>query len=236
MAAEFFRSVIINDDLGWRVVLPPVLLLTIWTAVAITGWLETLRYSKFGELPRAAIAGLSMVVFLGTMGIGSTARFLADAVKEQKVDYATMTLLRHFRLQPLAWSRVRELTSTRDIIAVNPESFKQVTSWTANAPFSLFGDRCTLVSDSSTPLVFSHHADRSRFTSDLAFVTNFFNGTPGKRDIWRLAVRFRARALLVTPLDALWNNGALDGNRYYNLAVETPDYRVYLKKPNQDGR
>jgi hypothetical protein len=235
LVAEFFRSVIINNDLGWRVVLPPVLLLIIWTAVAITDWLETLRRSRFGQLPRAAMAGISIVIFLGTWGLGYSVRFVGEAVKHREGDSASTRLGQYFMKQPLAWKRVRELTSAQDIVAVNPKSFEYITTWTANAPFSLFGDRCTLVSDSSTPLVFSHQASRDRFTSDLKFLIHFFNNTPSQREISRLAVDFQARALLVTPLDTLWNNGALDGNQYYALAVDAPEYRVYIEKRTEDA-
>jgi hypothetical protein len=84
-----------------------------------------------------------------------------------------------------AWQRVRDLTSPRDIVAVNPKSFERVTAWTASAPVSLFADRDTLLSDSSTPLVFSQRVVRWRFTRELTFLQGRTepkrHSTPGSR-------------------------------------------------------
>jgi hypothetical protein len=141
-----------------------------------------------------------------------------------------MELARDFRKQTRAWQRVHELTAPTDVVAVNPVSFKQVTMWTANAPMSLFSDRNTLVSDASTPLVFSRQVNEDRFWSDLAFLRRFFNKTVRASDVERLALEYRAQAILVTPRDALWNYPVLDESPYYFRAAGTPDYRIYRRR------
>ncbi|MFC1641769.1 hypothetical protein ACFL5O_03640, partial [Myxococcota bacterium] len=175
LVALLSHSVIINNDLGWRVVIPPLMLLLVWAAVAVTDWLRSLEHCASPMQKRVDLGRLLAVTVLGTIGLGHSARFVMQGL--WRGDVTDTELLRDFRRQPQAWRTVRALTAPHDIVAVNPTAFEDVTEWTANAPMSLFADRATLVSDTSTPLVFGHHMNAFRFHSDLGFLIRFFNKT-----------------------------------------------------------
>ncbi len=77
--AQFMKSVIVNNDLGWRVVLPAVLLLCVWTTATLSGWVDALRNSRQGATFQRALCGVVVASVVAGMGLVASLRFASTA-------------------------------------------------------------------------------------------------------------------------------------------------------------
>ncbi|MGO8919055.1 MAG: hypothetical protein ACLQJR_24400 [Stellaceae bacterium] len=120
-----FVSTIANNDLGWRAVLPAVLVLTVFAAAGLTRWLAS-------PARRAAAAALVLLA----LGLPGGLKLLRDNAvgisAPSDSEFASSTAL---------WQAVREETAPAERVANNPLFLGDMIRWPVNLSWALFADR-----------------------------------------------------------------------------------------------
>ena len=208
------RSVVAdNNDLGWRAVLPAVLLLIAFAAVAISRW----------PLGAARLcAGLAAVGALLT---------LPDALPLLREDfYASPTPdERLLAATPPLWRAVRRHTAPNERVADNPRFLDDMTPWPANISWALMANRRSCYAGNELAIAFAPIPAARRDAVEAQFA-RVFAGAPEADDIRQLADRFHCDVIVVTPQDGAWRRDPFAPGEVYRLVEARPDaWRIYRR-------
>jgi hypothetical protein len=200
-----------NNDLGWRGVLPAVMLLIIFAAIGLS---RALR--KPASL--AAIAALALVVGGLPKGAMDTyGNIIAEPQRSSKLFAAT----------PAMWEPVRSHSQASDRIANNPLFLQELTPWPINISWALLSNRrsCYAGSDYVTP--FSSLTQPRREEVDAQF-TRIFSGNATSDDLWILATQYDCRVMVVSVQDGAWDRDPFASHPAYQLVESDPAaWRIY---------
>ena len=120
------RSVVANNnDLGWRAVLPAILLLIVFAATVISRW----------PAPGARIAGV-----MAALGVVLALPDTFQLIREDLFASPTPSE-RQFAASPPMWQAVRRYAATEERIANNPAFLGDATPWPVNISWALLGNR-----------------------------------------------------------------------------------------------
>lgn len=210
-------STVLNNDLGWRAVLPGAMLLTAFAAAGLARW----------TTPARRLAALALLAIALVDGAG----FLAGALRGKP-----STSAREFARAPALWEAVRRHSGPTDRIANNPASLAGMTPWPANIGWALLADRrsCYAGWEFARPFAQLPPAEVDRLDRDVRAV--FEGGSEG--DAARgLLLRLGCRFVLATAADGAWKARTFDRIQDLKLIDEAPgEWRLYRFEPTTAAR
>lgn len=201
-----------NNDLGWRAILPALLVLTAAAAALLAS----------ARGPRAA--GLRAVA-LGTVVLGlphgsAIAIHNLYGVPRPEADAA-------FADTPALWAAVRRYAAPDERVANNPLFLAEMTGWPVNISWALLADRSSCFAGSELALAFAPVPTARREAINDRFV-RVFAGDASDDDLAVMVERFGCRVAVVTPRDGAWERDPFAGSRRFGLADEAPGrWRIY---------
>ena len=206
-----FASTIANNDLGWRGVLPGVLVLTIFAAAGLARWLASGR-----TLVAAAALGCLVLA-------------LPDGVAISR-DNAEGTLAPSAPLlaeSPDLWAAVRRHAAPDERVADNPLLLADSVRWPVNISWALFANRRSCYAGWNLARAFvplpEAEIDRIERLFDRVFA-----GEAQPQDVEALARRYDCRVVAVTPGDGAWTRDPFAGSGLYRLVEERDaQWRIY---------
>ncbi len=199
-----------NNDLGWRAVLPGLLLLIVFAAAG----LSRLRFG-LSPVPVAAVA----LILLAVPGGVSIA--LRNMTGTPGIDD------RAFAQTPPLWQAVRRVTPAAERIANNPSHMEKMTPWAANISWALLANRRSCYAGPAFR-PFSARPTEVQDEIDARF-NRVFAGEAKPGDVEALAAQTKCDTAVVTPADGAWSNDPFAASALYRLADGTAAWRIYRK-------
>jgi hypothetical protein len=199
-----FASTIANNDLGWRGVLPGVLVLTVFAAAGLSRWLATARVFAAAALALWALSIPGGLQIIGENAVGLPARSAAALAES-----------------PALWEAVSRHAAPDERVANNPLFLADSVRWPVNISWALLADRRSCFAGWSLARAFVPLPDIDRID---ALFKRVFAGKGAPDDTSDLAVRFACRVAVVTPSDGAWRRDPF---------VRSPCFRLVEAKPNR---
>jgi hypothetical protein len=214
-----FASTIANNDLGWRGVLPSILVLTIFAAAGLARWLATAP-----ALAIAAIALWALAVPGGLLIIKQ------NAVGLMAPSAATLAET------PQLWAAVRRHTAPNERIANNPLFLADSVRWPVNISWALLANRRSCYAGWNLARAFVPLPEPEIDQIDALFKRVFAgDGTP--EDIRDIAIRYDCHVVVVTPSDGAWRRDPFATSPHFRLVEEKPErWRIYRVVAGVGGR
>jgi hypothetical protein len=204
-----------NNDLGWRAVLPGVLLLMVFAAAGL---------SRLPLKSRPIIWSAAIVPIL--LGLPDGARFGYGSFVVKPGPTA-----KAFAATPSLWQAVRRHTPTDERVANNPAFMERVTPWGVNISWALLADRRSCYAGLALigPFSAQSHARQEEIDAQFARV---FAGQARPGDVEQLATFYHCATAVVVPSDGAWSNDPFAASPFYRLTEGTADWRIYhVTKP-----
>lgn len=204
-----------NNDLGWRALLPAVLVLT----GAAAAWLAT----PGGRGRGAVRAGAVALALLGLPHGWDIARHNLEGIRRPEADAA-------FARAPALWQAVRRHAGPADRIANNPLYLEEMTLWPVNIAWALLSDRSSCFAGRELALAFAPLSGARRNAIHDQFV-RIFAGTGTTGDLDDLIRRYGCRVAVVTRRDGAWSRDPFAASPRFRLAEAADDWRIYVATP-----
>jgi len=200
-----------NNDLGWRAILPPVIVLTVFSAVGISQWIA--RRTRVATIAALAAVLVGLPEGVGLVCGNVVGRFQAEG-------YA-------FAETPEMWARVRQHAAADERVGGNPLFLQTMTLWPVNISWSLLANRRSCFAGRELALVFIPLPQPQREAIDDQFI-RVFAGQALPGDIKDLATQYDCRLIVLTSTDAAWGNDPFAASPFYRLVDEKPGHwRLY---------
>jgi hypothetical protein len=200
-----------NNDLGWRAVLPGVLVLAAFAAAGLAYWLAK---------PARWAAGVA--ISLCALGLVKSVDLTVENWRGWPSAQGTA-----FARAPALWDAVRRLTGPDERVANNPLFMDKVTAWPANISWALFADRRSCYAGRELALPFAP-VPLTRIEAIENQFRRVFAGQPAPGDLRDMAKLYQCTVIVVTPQDGAWRNDPFAMSEFYSLADEKPDgWRIY---------
>ncbi|MFG1424201.1 hypothetical protein [Roseixanthobacter liquoris] len=200
-----------NNDLGWRAVLPGLLILTAcagaWFARCLAG---------------RRIAGIVGALVLACLAMPDGFVLLrANVVGDLSPDAA------RFRDAPALWAAVRRHSTPQERIASNPAMTRTLAPWPVNLSWALLADRRSCFAGNELTLAFAAlPADARGRASDL--FQRVFAGTGSPDDLAALVRDFDCKLVLLTPEDGAWSRDPFARSALFTPVEEAAGrWRIY---------
>ena len=215
LVALLLRSTIDNNDLGWRAVLPPVLLLTCFAAALLARLAASRRWGLL--VPLLACVAIGLPDGFGTMRAYAAGLPFQDAA----------ALARSFKL----WEAVRRVAGPSERVANNPLFLADATLWPVNISWALLGDRPSCFSGWEAVIAYGA-LPRTRLHTLDATVGRVFGGAAQPGDVAVLAWILDCQVVLLVPSDGAWSADPFPSSRDYALTSSEPGkWRIYRRRP-----
>jgi hypothetical protein len=199
-----------NNDLGWRAVLPAILLLIVFAAAG----LSRLTTRPLRPLALAAVALVALGVPDGI------------SILRNNISAASATPSKTFAGLSALWQAVRRVTPDNQRVANNPQAEGTLTPWSVNLPWALMANRRSCFANIAlvAPLSALTFAESERISTQFRRV---FDGHAQAGDIEELAKNYNCSTAVVVPEDGAWANDPFASSQAYRLAEGTAKWRVY---------
>jgi hypothetical protein len=203
-----------NNDLGWRAVLPAILILTSAAAAGFALWFSR-RYVW-------AVAGmLASVAVAAPEGVKLMAGEFADT-PGPSADL--------FSEAPQLWEAVRRHTPVDWRVASNPMLFADITWWPVNISWALMANRRSCFAGEALAVAFAPISAEERSQMSERF-QRVFDGRAEKQDLAVLAQTYGCRVAVVTAQDGAWARDPFATSSLYTLVESRQDrWRIYVVK------
>ncbi|MBS0247778.1 MAG: hypothetical protein JSR61_14275 [Proteobacteria bacterium] len=201
-----------NNDLGWRAVLPAVLILMIASAAG----LARLDVEMRPVLLAAALALIAVSLVDGLrFGYGN-------------VVVRTNAATPGFADSEALWRAVRRVTPPGERVANNPDYMGKATPWPINISWALLADRRSCFAGRDFVRPFSALPQTRVDVLDALF-KRVFKGMPEPGDIEQLANRYHCDTAVVAPSDGAWMRDPFAASALYQMVEDTPAWRIYRR-------
>ncbi|MFZ0846993.1 MAG: hypothetical protein WAM62_14500, partial [Pseudolabrys sp.] len=201
-----------NNDLGWRAVLPAVMMLIVFAAIGL---------SQLSQRPRSKTFALAIVLVL--LGIPDSAKIIYD-----NFVVAPNASAKVFAATPALWQAVRRHSAIDERVANNPAFMEHVTPWGVNISWALLSDRRSCYANDALAGPFSALPEARREKIDDQF-QRVFAGKSEPGDIADLATQYDCSVAIVTPEDGAWMKDPFASSVYYRLVESNPNWRIYKR-------
>ena len=204
-----------NNDLGWRAILPAILLLTVMAAGGAAGW-------------AARRPGLSGIVMALVIAAG-----LPDAFRVGRGNLTgdPSASAAAFAEAPALWEAVRRHAGPDQRVANNPGSLGDVTPWAVNIGWALLADRRSCFAGNEMALAFAFLPAGRRLSISDRFA-RVFRGEASPDDLAALADAYGCEVVVVTPRDGAWAADPFGASARFRLLEAMPDrWRIYGRHP-----
>jgi hypothetical protein len=205
-----FASTIANNDLGWRGVLPGILVLTAFAAAGLARWLMT--------APKCAVAA-GVCLALGLPG--GLAIIMDNATGRRLASSAA------FAETPEMWAAVRSYTAPDERVANNPLFFWDTVQWPVNISWALFADRRSCFAGWNLARAFVPLPEPKLDHLETLF-DRVFAGEGSPQDIDELTTDYDCRVVVLTARDGAWKNDPFAADPRFRLVNERAEkWRIY---------
>ena len=211
--ACILRSTIDNNDLGWRAVLPAILVLTAFAAAGLVHLAGT-----------PSRLGLAAALVPLALGLPQAATLIRGYAAGQRPGAATA-----FAGSVPSWEALRRVASPADRIANNPSLAGLGTPWPVNIAWALLSDRPSCYSQWETVLAYGT-LTRPQLDEMTARMQRVFDGHVVAGDTATLARQYGCRVVLLTPNDGAWQNDPFSASPDYALADQADRWRIYKRR------
>jgi hypothetical protein len=208
-----FASVTIaNNDLGWRAVLPGLLVLTA-AAAAVLG--RALAARRWG------LACASLV--LAACGVPDSARMLAEYMGGQRPGDAA-----GFAASEALWQAVRRHAGPSERVGNNPDLVGGATPWPVNIAWATLSDRPSCYAGWASVVAYGALPDHRLLALNDQFL-RVFAGAARPGDVAELAWAENCAVIAVTPGDGAWQHDPFAESGVYRLAEGAQAWRIYTR-------
>jgi len=204
-----------NNDLGWRAVLPALMILFGFAGACFA---RSLERRDVGVIT----AG---IIFLALALPDGLALLQRNAAGEISTDAA------RFRDAPALWAAVRQYTASDERIASNPRMTRRLVPWDISLSWALLADRRSCFAGTELALAFTPLSPRKRESvSDL--FDRVFAGAATAADVAALKRDFDCRTVVLTPEDGAWYRDPFTADPAFTRVAEARDkWRIYRVIP-----
>lgn len=214
LVAAFLTSTLAdNNDLGWRSVLPAVMVLAIFAAAGLARWLAA---------GARVMAGVTLLLLAAALP--DTVRIVAEHVRG-----APSAVDRAFAQTPQMWEAVRRQTGPAARVGSNPLFLAEMTPWPGNVSWALLSNRRSCFAGRELVLPFAPlpRAEVERIAEQFRSVFAGETDADAFRD-W--TIRFDCTTVIVTPADGAWRRDPFAASADYVLVDFRPErWRIYRK-------
>jgi hypothetical protein len=204
-----------NNDLGWRAILPGLIVLTAAGAAGAASWLERRAWPAFALVLAATIAALpaGAVILPGNL-VGMPSPSAAA-----------------FAQAPAMWRAVRQHARPDARVASNPLLFGDMTPWPVNISWALLADRRSCFAGNELAIAFAPLSAERRAEISDRFV-RVFDGRASDTDLRALTEEYHCEVVLLTARDGAWERDPFAASLLFRLAEEQAGkWRIYMAAP-----
>ncbi len=207
LAGFALRSTIDNNDLGWRAILPTLLVLTPFAAA------ELVRRFARAPVRAAALAPIPLLALSGTWVL------LREDLRPHPSPDA-----RSLAAEATLWSQLRPLIPSGARIATDPALDATLTLWPANIGWALLANRPSCYAGWATAHPFTSLSTARLYAIDQTF-RRIFDGNPTQSDLAALRT-LDCSYVLLTPASSAWTHDPFEASQ---LVAGRPDkWRLYV--------
>jgi hypothetical protein len=201
-----------NNDLGWRAILPGLIVLTAAGAAGAASWLERRAWPALALVLAATIAALpaGAVILSGNLAGKSSPSAAA------------------FAQAPAMWRAVRQHARPDARVASNPLLFGDMTPWPVNISWALLADRRSCFAGNELAIAFAPlSAERRAEISDR--FARVFDGQASDIDLRALTGEYSCDVVLLTVRDGAWERDPFATSPHFRLVEARPgEWRIYV--------
>lgn len=204
-----------NNDLGWRAVLPAVLVLSAAAGVLFANAVAARRWAIATTLAACALLALP-----------DGSRLVHGFMTGVPAPSATL-----FARAPSTWAAVRRHTPPAARVANDPASFADLTPWPVNIGWALLANRRSCFAGNELALAFAPLPTAARL--DLAArIARVFDGSTDAENAARLMRTLRCSVVLLTPQSGAWTHDPFAASPSFELVESREDeWRIYRVNP-----
>lgn len=204
-----------NNDLGWRAVLPGLLILTAFAAAFFARALAHRRMAVI--VSGVLLLALALPDGLGLLRSNAEGQLSADAAR--------------FRQAPALWAAVRRHTAPDERVASNPRMTESLVPWPISLSWALLADRRSCFAGSELALAFTGLSPQTRDAASRLF-DRTFAGTASAPELAALVRDFNCRVFVLTPEDGAWTRDPFAAQPEFSLVEAVPNqWRIYRAVP-----
>jgi hypothetical protein len=216
LVAQLIRSVVMNNDLGWRAHTVANLLLIVWSAIGVD------RVRRWTWLPMGLLVACGLIA--APLALPGPRAGEGAAVRAER---------ERFLVQARAWQTVRRYAGPNEIVQSNPYAFNRLSPWPLNLGYMLFADRRSVFAHPNWVRTYAHNLPPELLPELERIVVSAFSKHPDPRALHALRDGFRVEVLLVDREDPVWGSDRLDQSGIYARAHSEPAFRIYVaRRPN----
>ena len=207
-------STIDNNDLGWRAVIPSLLILPPFAALAWSRW-------------PASTAGIwvAAALVLGLAGVPQQVIALDQNIGGQRPADAA-----GFAQSVAMWKDVRRFAAPGDRVGNNPQLLARSTPWADNISWALLSNRPSCYSGWATAIAYAA-VPRAELRQIDALFQRVFAGHAQAGDVENLAVRYGCQVIVITPADGAWlHDPFADAPEYRLVDSQTDGWKIYQRR------
>ncbi len=237
LITQLVPSTFWNNSFGWRAVLVPVLLLLIYSAIAMTELASCHLPNLSKWRPHSLLVRFQPLVQPLTV-VGLTIGILSTVQVWRLPDpkYAPPppeVLARHqgFYRQSHAWAKVREYAGPTDRVQSNPDGYATLTPWPATLPYALFADRPTAYANVEYSTVFAYRYDQAKNQQQYQLIQNIFSTQPALESLRKVRDDLKVKVILVDRFDPVWQTDTIERSGIFRLAYQEVDFKIYVAPP-----
>lgn len=202
-----------NNDLGWRSVLPAILVLIVFSAAGLSRYLRSMR-------PVYALAAIALIGLASFGGIDNLIYNITRITREPSLAFANSAGM---------WEVVRKHSGIDERIANNPLFLSEVTRWPINLSWALLSNRRSCYAGPAFG-PFAPRTKRPRDEIDAQF-ERVFSGRPKADDLDQLARQYNCSVAVITSQDGAWSNDPFAASPLYRLVeTEAGAWRIYRRR------
>jgi hypothetical protein len=204
------RTIIGNNDLGWRANIPSFLILSAFTAAGLAAWFRS-----------RVFAGLCTILI--AFSLPRTMEDVRNLYAGLQPGQAATQL---FARSPALWEAVRRHAGPQERVANNPLYLAAITPWPTNMSWAALSNRRSCFAVWEMVAVYSPLGPNGAF--DVAQIYNrVFAGTPEPDDVARMARTYGCTVVVITPADGAWGKDPFAAGPIYRQVETSPDWRIY---------
>jgi hypothetical protein len=227
LVSQTIRSIVMNNDLGWRAHTVSYLLLCIWGAQALDELARRTSHAPGGRRWRytrgllwTLAAGLIVAgVYVATPTLPGPQAADSRDLRDERA---------RFLVQARAWEIVRRHAGPDELVQSNPYAFTRLCPFPVNLSFTLFADRRSVYAHPNLIHTYSHGMADELLRGMHLIVMNAFAKAPNSNLLKLLRDELHVKALLVDRKDPVWNGDGLERSNVYARVHAEADFRVYV--------
>jgi hypothetical protein len=200
-----------NNDLGWRAVLPGLMILT-----PVAG-----AYFARAVARRRVIAAIAGIALLGLALPDGLVVLRQNVVGRLSEDGA------RFRDAPALWAAVRRHTAPDERIASSPRLTSDLAPWPISLSWALLANRRSCFAGSELALAFTTLPADARARA-VGLFDRVFAGADSADDLTSLVRDFSCKVVVLTPQDGAWSRDPFAASgRFARVEDADGKWRIY---------